>query len=483
MYLGIDLGTSAVKVVLIDAAGALRAQASAPLGLSRPHPLWSEQDPAAWWQATGEAMAGLRGQADLSAVRAIGLSGQMHGAVLLDQADRVLRPAILWNDGRAGAECAVLDPLARRLAGNPAMPGFTAPKMLWVRAHEPDIFAATARVLLPKDWLRLAMTGEAVSEMSDASGTLWLEVAARAWSPELLSATFLSPAHMPRLVEGSAPAGRLRPEVAAAWGLPAGCLLAGGGGDNAAGAVGIGAVAPGDAFISLGTSGVLFVVDEATRPDPERTVHAFCHCLPGLWHRMAVILSAAASLAWLARVTGAADEAALLAEASAESDDRLVFLPYLSGERTPHNDPAATGVFFGITGQTTRGDLARAVLEGVAFALADGLAALEARGPRIDGFSVIGGGSRSPLWSRILAAALDRPLRFHAGGEVGPALGAARLAALAADAGPLAVVCAAPPVAREQEPETALAAALVPRRELYRSLYPALRESFARRLA
>lgn len=483
MYLGIDLGTSGVKVVLLDEAGGLCAQASAPLVLSHPHPLWSEQNPAAWWEATVQAMATLRRSADLSAVRALGLSGQMHGAVLLDRADRVLRPAILWNDGRAGAECGPLDPLARRIAGNPAMPGFTAPKLLWVRAHEPEIFAATARVLLPKDWIRLVLTGEAVSEMSDASGTLWLDVAARAWSDTLLAATHLDRTHMPRLLEGSAVSGRIRPEIAAAWGLPATCLVAGGGGDNAAGAVGIGAIAPGDAFLSLGTSGVLFVVDDATRPDPERTVHAFCHCLPDLWHRMAVILSAAASLAWITRVSGAASEAALLAEVRAESDDRLVFLPYLSGERTPHNDPAASGIFFGLTGESTRGDLARAVLEGVAFALADGLAALEARGPRIAGFSVIGGGSQSPLWGRILAAALGRPLTFHAGGEVGPALGAARLARLAAGGAIASEVCIKPPRAREQAPEPTLAAALAPRQELFRALYPALRESFARRLA
>ena len=386
MHLGIDLGTSGVKTVVTDHDGAVAAQATATLTVSNPQPLWSEQNSADWWRATQTAIAQLRVEISLEGIRGIGLSGQMHGAVLLDRSDRVLRPAILWNDGRSFAECAALDPLARRVAGNLAMPGFTAPKLLWVRAHEPQIFGAVARVLLPKDWLRLMMTGDALSDMSDAAGTLWLDVGARAWSPELLAATGLTEAQMPGLVEGTQPAGTLRTEIAEAWGLPHGCVVAGGAGDNAAGAAGIGCIAPGQAFVSLGTSGVIFVSDASFLPDPDRTVHAFCHCIPGTWHRMSVILSAAASLSWLARVTSSM-EAALLGEvelAGAAARGRLVFLPYLSGERTPHNDPAAAGVFFGMTGDTTRADLARAVLEGVAFALADGLDALEARGNRIE---------------------------------------------------------------------------------------------------
>lgn len=478
-FLGIDLGTSGVKAVVVSDRGEAIAQATAPLDLQRPHPMWSEQDPAAWWRATAHAVAGLgevRG-----AVRAIGLSGQMHGAVLLDGAARVLRPAILWNDGRSHAECAALDAAARRIAGNRAMPGFTAPKLSWVRAHEPAVFAATRRVLLPKDWLRLRMTGEAVSEMSDAAGTLWLDVARRGWSEEMLSLTGLDLSHMPRLVEGSEISGALRADVAAEWGLPAGIPVAGGGGDNAAGAVGISCVAPGQAFVSLGTSGVVFVADAAPLPDAERTVHAFCHALPGRWHRMAVILSAASALSWAARVLGAADEAALLAEVEARGDDRLVFLPYLSGERTPHDDPAAAGVWFGMDGATRRGDLARAVLEGVAFALADGLDALEARGGRIAQLSVIGGGARSALWGRILATALDRELVFRAGGEIGPALGAARLAMLATGARE-ADICTEPPVARIQPPEPDLAQGLARRRALFRALYPALKPAFAESL-
>jgi xylulokinase len=478
-WLGIDLGTSGVKAVIIGDDGGVLAQATAPLDLSRPHPMWSEQDPEAWWRAAGEAVVAL-GPAR-TGVRGIGLSGQMHGAVVLDAADRVLRPAILWNDGRSHAECRALDTAARRVAGNRAMPGFTAPKLLWLRAHEPAVFAATRRVLLPKDWLRLRMVGEAVSEMSDAAGTLWLDVAARAWSGEMLALTGLGLGHMPRLVEGSEVSGTLRAAVAAEWGLPPGIVVAGGGGDNAAGAVGIGCIALGDAFVSLGTSGVVFVADAAPMPDPERTVHAFCHALPGRWHRMAVILSAAAALSWATRVLGSADEAALLAEveaAGAPASNRVVFLPYLAGERTPHDDPAAAGVWFGLEGASSRADLARAVLEGVAFALADGLDALQARGGRIPSLSVIGGGARSALWGRILATALDRDLVFRAGGEVGPALGAARLAMLAGGAD-LEATCTEPPIARIQPPEPALAEGLARRRAIFRSLYRDLAPRFA----
>jgi xylulokinase len=344
------------------------------------------------------------------------------------------------------------------------------------------LFALVRRVLLPKDWLRLRMTGEAISDMSDAAGTLWLDVGARRWSQEMLAATGLFESHMPGLAEGTEVAGRLRAKIAANWGLRPGIPVAGGGGDNAAGAVGVGCVAPGQAFVSLGTSGVVFVADEAFLPEPDRAVHAFCHCLPNMWHRMSVILSAAASLAWLTRATGADVEATLLAELANDtlaSDGRLVFLPYLSGERTPHNNAAATGVFFGLVGSHTRADLTRAVLEGVAFALADGLDALEARGERIDSLIAIGGGASSELWLRILASALWRPLRTVLGGDVGPALGAARLARIACGEGGVAGVCVAPPTAAEFLPDAELSMRLAPRRDLFRRLYPALRELYA----
>lgn len=483
MYVGIDLGTSGVKAVLTNAEGHLMAQATAPLTVSVPHPLWSEQNPADWWQATLVALARLGALHSLSGVRGLGIAGQMHGAVLLDEHDEVLRPAILWNDGRSFAECAALEaaePRSRAITGNLAMPGFTAPKLRWVSMHEPDLFARVRRVLLPKDWLRLQMTGEAVSEMSDASGTLWLDVGARCWSQEMLASTGLTPEHMPRLVEGTEPAGALRPAAARALGLPVGIPVAAGAGDNAGGAVGIGCVSPGDAFVSLGTSGVIFVSDSGFLPDPSRTVHAFCHCVPSTWHRMSVILSAGASLAWLARALQTS-EATLLDEAAQapQASGRLVFLPYLSGERTPHNDPSATGVFFGLTTATTRADMTRAVLEGVAFALADGLDALEARGGRIPMLTAIGGGARSGLWLGILAAALQRPLQTVEGSDVGPALGAARLAAISSGAGTVASVCTRPRVDGAFDPSTSAIHALLPKRAIFRRLYPALYTTFS----
>jgi xylulokinase len=487
MHLGLDLGTSGVKSVLLDAAGAVVGQATAPLRLSHPHPLWSEQNPSDWWQATRKAVALLRQQHDVTRVRGVGLSGQMHGAVLLDAADHVLRPAILWNDGRAHAECVELEatePRSRSITGNLAMPGFTAPKLLWVRRHEPDLFAQVRRVLLPKDWLRLRMTGEAVSDMSDAAGTLWLDVGARRWSQAMLAATDLSESQMAWLAEGTDIAGHLRPDIAAEWGLPAGIPVAAGASDNAAGAVGIGCMTPGQAFVSLGTSGVVFVVDSAFLPDPEHAVHTFCHCVPGMWHRMSVTLSAAASLAWWAHIAGA-DETNLLAElqdAGAASTNGPVFLPYLSGERTPHNDAGASGAFVGLRAAHGRADMTRAVLEGVAFALADGLNALEARGGRIHALTAIGGGARSALWLRTLASALDRPLCTVSVGEVGPALGAARLARIAGGDGSVPDTCISLPITAEFAPDAALAGQLESRRTVFRRAYPALKGDIGRKV-
>jgi xylulokinase len=490
VFLGIDLGTSGVKAVLVDASDRVLAQATAPLAVSRPHPHWSEQDPADWWTAVDTAVRRIRAEAPkaIAATAAVGLSGQMHGAVLLGARDAVLRPAILWNDGRSAAECAALEravPAARAITGNLAMPGFTAPKLVWVRAHEPAVFAAVRRVLLPKDWLRLRMTGDAATDCSDASGTFWLDVGARSWSAALLAACGLEERAMARLYEGSEPTGRLRAEVAEAWGL-ARVPVAAGAGDQAAGAVGAGVVRPGEASLALGTSGVLFVADDCFRPHPERAVHAFCHALPGRWHQMSVLLSAASCLTWIARIVGASDEGALLAElvaADRPAPDGLLFLPYLSGERTPHNDPAARGVFFGLDHQTDRLDLARAVLEGVAFAFADAQAVLLEAGAAIDAVSVVGGGARSPLWVRILASVLDRPLVVRAGAEVGPAQGAARLARLAATGEAPEAVCTAPPVARVVEPDPALGERSRLPLARFRSLYPRLRPAFAEGIA
>ncbi len=476
MYLGIDLGTSGVKAVILDEAGTLVSQANAGLPVSHPAPLWSEQDPADWWQATDDAVAaldaGLRRK-----VRAIGLAGQMHGATVLGADDRVLRPAILWNDGRSHAECAELEasePRLREIAGNIAMPGFTAPKLAWLRKHEPELFGKVATVLLPKDYLRLLMTGEKASDMSDAAGTLWLDVAKRDWSDALLEATGLSRQNMPRLCEGPELTGRLLPDVAAAWGMDQVPVVAGAG-DNAAGAVGVGVVADGDAFLSLGTSGVIFVANDAFRPNPARAVHAFCHCLPDKWHQMSVHLSAASCVDWACSalgIDGPADFFAMAEATGAAAGDEL-FLPYLSGERTPHNNPHIRAGFLGAGADTDRGRLAVSVLEGVAFAHADGIAALREAGTHVELLSVIGGGSRSHFWGTILAAAMDVRLAYVDGGEVGPALGAARLAQIGSGAS-IGEVCTKPPEREIIEPDPDLRDRLVPKLANFRRAYAAV---------
>jgi xylulokinase len=345
-----------------------------------------------------------------------------------------------------------------------------------VARHEPEVFARCRTVLLPKDYLRLCLTGEKASDMSDASGTLWLDVARRDWSDAMLAGCGLGRSHMPALVEGSEPAGRLHPELASAWGMRGPVTVAGGGGDNAASAVGIGAVAPGQGFVSLGTSGVVFVVNDRFSPNPERAVHAFCHALPGRWHQMSVMLSAASCLRWVGRLVGAAGEAEAADEAGeltpAERARAPLFLPYLSGERSPHDDPAALGVFFGLSHATDRRALVYAVMEGVAFGLADGLDALRAAGTNPGALSLVGGGARSALWAQLIADALRAPVRVHAGAEAGAALGAARLAMLACGALE-GEICTPPPVAREHHPAPD-AGPLAGRLERFRALYPAV---------
>ncbi len=475
MFLGLDFGTSAVKALLVDGEQRVVGSATAALGASRPAPGRSEQDPADWWAAMLSAVDTLQREhaPELAAVRGIGLSGQMHGAVLLDDAGAVLRPAILWNDVRATAECAALEaamPTLRQVAGNIAMPGFTAPKLLWVRAHEPETWRRVRTVLLPKAYIRYRLTGELIEEMSDASGTLWLDVAARDWSDAALAATGLSRDAMPRLVEGNAAAGTLRPDMAARWGMGS-PILAGGAGDNAAGAVGLSAIRAGDAFVSLGTSGVLFATTDRFRPYPQRAVHAFCHALPRTWHQMGVTLSAAGSLAWWAGIAGL-DEATLLAEvAPPAAPSPALFLPYLGGERTPHNDGALRGAFIGLSHEAGRPELTQAVLEGVAFSLRDCLDALRASGTTIDSADVIGGGSRSRLWVGILAAALDLPLRTLAAGEHGGAFGATRLARMAVTEEAPELVCKPPARDGVILPDPALREAYGRRIEQYRAAH------------
>lgn len=481
MYLGIDIGTSSVKAVIVDDNDTVVEQSSASLNVSRPHAGWSEQAPADWWTATNVAVQALPAD-KRRAVRAVGLSGQMHGATILDAADKPLRPAILWNDGRSEAQCATLEktePRSREITGNIAMPGFTAPKLVWVRENEPDVFKATRCVLLPKDYVRLLLTGEKASDCSDAAGTLWVDVARRKWSPEMLAATGLSESHMPKLVEGSDATGALRKEVAHAWGMDA-VPVAGGGGDNAAGAAGIGVITPGDAFLSLGTSGVLFLVTPKFLPNSAKAVHAFCHCLPGVWHQMSVMLSAASCVDWAVKLTGAKDAAELLAkvEKRASLEGPEIFLPYLSGERTPHNDPAARGVLFGLNHDSDAAAIGQAVLEGVAFAFADGLDVLIEAGASIDRISVIGGGARSMWWGGVLAAALKRPLIYRDGSEVGPAFGAARLARLAKTHEKPADVCKPPPVRVVIEPNSRDIERLAPKRMQFSKIYQDLKPRF-----
>ena len=492
MFLGIDIGTSEVKTLLLDGSHRQIGTAGTPLAISRPHPGHSEQQPVDWWTATQFALATLR-QAHpqaYAAVQAIGLSGQMHGAVLLDAQDHVLRPAILWNDTRASAECEQMMaelPGLSQLAGSLMMPGFTAPKLRWLAHHEPTVFGRIAKVLLPKDYVRLQLTGGHVTDMSDASGTGWLDIANRCWSEALLKLSGLSVQQMPRLVEGSQPGGVLSAQAALLLGLRAGIVVAGGGGDNAASAVGMGAVEAGQGFLSLGTSGVLFVVTPSYQPNPQSATHAFCHAVPGRWHQMSVMLSAASCLQWATRLLGAESEAALEAQACAVAmqhrGNAPIFLPYLSGERTPHNNAAVRGSFHGLSHDTTSATLAYAVIEGVTFGLCDGLRALKAAGCLVRRLSLVGGGARSTLWAQLLASALDIEIVTHTGSASGGALGAARLAWLAhwnSDAVSQAnlhkaieAVCVAPEIVHVFTPDTAERAVLAPRYEQFRALYAA----------
>jgi len=474
VYLGIDIGTSGVKAVLVDPEQAIVDQATAPLTVQRPKQLWSEQNPQDWWVATCTAVKSLD-PFKRSGVKAIGLSGQMHGATCLDARDHIIRPAILWNDGRSAAECAQMMedmPSLPDVAGNLAMPGFTAPKLVWMRAYEPDNFSKIAKVLLPKDYVRLLMTGDYASDMSDSAGTLWMDVKARAWSDDILALTDLKRGQMPELFEGSAPTGNLTAEIAADWGVPL-VPVAAGGGDNAAGAVGSGTVSHGDGFLSLGTSGVIFLADQGYRPNPKSAVHTFCHALPGMWHQMSVMLSAASAVDFAAKITGFAQPADLYAAAEDvnQPSENLYFLPYLSGERTPHNNPSAKGAFFGLTHADNKNTLAQAALEGVAFALADGLDALRQAGAEVKELSVIGGGARSHYWGKILASTFGIRLHYRGGAAVGPAFGAARLARLSVNGENPADICTPPDIEITIAPDDRLSELYASRRTIFQSLY------------
>ena len=471
LAVGIDVGTSGVKALAIDDGGEVlaRREVAYAHGLSTPRPGWAEQDPEDWWRATQEALDGLVEGPPTG----IGLSGQMHGLVALDARDAVIRPAILWNDQRTGAEC---DEIEQRvglerligLTGNRPLTGFTAPKLQWMRHHEPHGFGRVAHVLLPKDYIRLRLTGERATDVADASGTLWLDVAGRAWSDEVLDALEVDPAWLPRVLES--------PEVSGT--TPAGVPVAAGAGDQAAGAVGVGVDRRGPVSVALGTSGVVFAAMPEYAADAGARVHSFCHAVPGTWHAMGVMLSAAGSLAWLRDVAGSdGDFAALVAEAEAwePGAEGLTFLPYLTGERTPHADPDARASFTGLTVRHDRGALVRAVLEGVACGLRDSFDLIAGLGDRPDRGRVSGGGARSDTWLRIVASVLELPLERVAV-EEGAAYGAALLGGVAggmwSDVPEAVAACVRPTGVVEPEP-----AWIEAYRELvtrYRALYPAI---------
>ena len=487
--LGIDTSTTATKAVLVDADGEVVGVGVREYDADSPHPRWSEQDPARWWDATVGAIRDVLETTgvDGAAVDAVGVAGQMHGAVLLDASGDVLRPAILWNDQRTAAQCReIRDRVGPQrlleVTGNAAVTGVTAPKLLWVREHEPDVWAKVAHVLVPKDHVRYGLTGTLAFDRADGSGTLLFDLAARDWSPEVLDALDLDPALFPPTHEGTEVAGTISAAAAAATGLAEGTPVVAGGGYQSANAVGVGAIDPGVVALSLGTSGVVFAASDEPVVQAEGRLHAFCHAVPDRWHTMGVMLSAAGSLRWFreAVMPGASfdDIVAEAAEAPAGSDD-VLFLPYLSGERAPHPDPDATGAFVGLTTRTRRPHLARSVLEGVAFGLRDILELMVAAGvPAPAQIRGSGGGTQSPLWRQILADVLDAEIATVATAE-GAAFGAALLAGVGAgwwpDAHAAADACvrvspaAAPSADRDHYRG---------RHAAYQALYPALQPTF-----
>jgi xylulokinase len=480
-YLGLDFGTSSVKGVLIDEAQKIVATATSPLKVSRPQPGWSEQNPEDWWKAAGRVVAALRKMKPkaVAAVEGIGLSGQQHGATLLGKDGKVLRPCILWNDARSFRECEEIvarEPKAVAHSGNVPLAGYTAPKLLWVSKHEPHVFEKVAMVLLPKDYIRFRMTGTYGSDMSDSAGTYWLDIAKRQWSGMLLAATGMRRDQMPELFEGTDATGQLTPAVAKAWGMPKRPVVAGGGGDNAASACGIGAVTDGAGFISIGTSGVMFVSNDRFSPNAKRMVHAFCHATPNTWHQMGVILSATASLEWLATVLQEpAPQLTRSLGSKLKGPSQALFLPYLSGERTPVGDSQIRGALLGLGHETDRKAVTHAVLDAIAFAFRDSLEALEAGGAKINRLMAVGGGTRSELWLKIMATVLGVPIDLPASGDVGGAFGAARMGLVAATGADWREAFSKPKIARTIVPEKSASAAYLDQYQRYTKIYPAIK--------
>jgi xylulokinase len=481
MYLGLDFGTSSVKGIVMDGQQRIVAVASSALKVSRPHPGWSEQNPEDWWKAATAVVRALAKQKPkaVAAIEGIGLSGQQHGATLLDAAGKVLRPCILWNDARSFAECNDIlarEPRSLEITGNIPLAGYTSPKLIWVKKHEPKVFEKVAKVLLPKDYIRYRMTGTFGSDMSDSAGTYWLDVAKRQWSDAMLAAADMRRDQMPELFEGTDDTGRLTPAVAKAWGMPKRPVVAGGGGDNAAAACGLGAVTNGEAFFSLGTSGVMFVSNDRFSPNAGKAVHAFCHSIPNAWHQMGVILSATASIEWLAGVlkTPAPKLTAALGK-KVTGPSPALFLPYLSGERTPVADAQIRGLMMGLGHETDAKVMTHAVLDAIAFAFRDSLEALEAGGSSIKRVMAVGGGTKSELWLKIISTVLGIPIDLPATGEVGGAFGAARLGMIAATKGDYRQICTKPKIAKTITPETSASAAYADAYGRYTQIYPAIK--------
>lgn len=488
--LGIDTSTTATKAILVGSTGQVVAVGVSEYPFETPRPGWAEQHPHLWWDGTVAAVAEALAQAGVrgEAVRAVGLTGQMHGSVLLDARGEVVRPALLWNDQRTAAQCdeiraAVGAETLVASTGNDALTGFTAPKLLWVRENEPELWSRVAHVLLPKDYVRFRLTGAYATDVADASGTLLLDVPARAWSTVVLDRLDIDPAVLPTLAEGPEVTGAVSHAAAAATGLRAGTPVVAGGGDQAATAVGVGAVTPAVGALSLGTSGVVFVPTAAPAVESQGRVHAFCHAVPQTWHAMGVMLSAAGSLRWYRDALAPdMDFGALAGEADAVpvGAEGLAFLPYLTGERTPHADPSARGAFVGLTVRHTRAHLTRAVLEGVAFGLRDGLELMRGAGVPVPGeLRASGGGTKSPTWRQIVADVLGVPL-VTGGTAEGAAFGAAVLATVGAQWFDDAPTATATMVVRGEVTMPHDGAAYDAAYETYRSLYPALRGSFAR---
>lgn len=484
VLVGLDIGTSGARAVAIKEDGEMIAESSADYPLHQPHPGWTEQNPEDWWKATKEVLGDLAKQVD-DPIVGLGLTGQMHGSVFLDSSDEVIRPAILWNDQRTAAQCEkITDKVgAERLisiAGNPAITGFQAPKIVWLRDEEPENFNKTSRVLLPKDYVRLRLTGEAATDASDASGTLLLDVKQRRWSEEILNALEIPMEWMPEVYEGPEETGRVRNEITEELGLPAGISVAAGGGDNAAAAVGTGIIEEGLISSSVGTSGVLFASTDDFEPDPSGRIHAFCHAVPGKYHLMGVTLSAGGSLQWwhdALNENSDYDELTELASGAPPGAEGLVFLPYLSGERAPHLDPTARGAFFGLTSRHNRSHMTRALMEGVAFSLRDSLEIMRDLGVTIEQVRATGGGARSALWRQLQADVYNATVHRTVV-EEGPAYGAALLSGISSGVyKDVEEACSRVKVREEvTDPDPKRVQAYDSYYEAYRSLYPATRK-------